>query len=135
MPMQWVPAMLGQIAGQRTRCRLCPHYCSLAPGQVGACKVRRASVEGGLETATFATSVVHTDAIERKPFFHFRPGTPTVTLAAPGCSFRCDYCVNFRISQYGRDDEAEWGATPVDVDRIVDQAAAIGGCVALSYTE
>jgi len=96
--------------------------------------VRRGAV-GGLETATFATSVAHVDAVERKPFFHFRPGSSTVTIAAPGCSFRCDYCVNFRISQYGRDDESEWHAVEAEPARIVDRAAAIGGCVALSYTE
>jgi len=90
---------------------------------------------GGLETATFASSVAHIDAVERKPFFHYRPGTPVITLAAPGCSFRCEYCVNFRISQYGRDDESEWNADPVDAAGIVARAAALGGSVALSYTE
>lgn len=107
----------------------------LDPGQVGACKVRRGSPGGGLETATFASSVAHVDAVERKPFFHYRPGTPTITLAAPGCSFRCDYCVNFRISQYGRDDESAWNGLPVDPAEIVARAAALGGSVALSYTE
>ncbi len=107
----------------------------LDPGQVGVCKVRRGSAGGGLETATFASSVTHIDAMERKPFFHYRPGTPTITLAAPGCSFRCDYCVNFRISQYGRDDESVWNVHPVEADEIVARAAAMGGAVALSYTE
>lgn len=118
-----------------TRCHLCPHHCLLGPGQVGACQVRRGVAGGGLETATFASSVAHVDAVERKPFFHYRPGTPVITLAAPGCSFRCDYCVNFRISQYGRDDESVWEADPVDAARIVARAAALGGSVALSYTE
>ena len=120
---------------QKTRCHLCPHYCQLSPGQVGACKVRRGATGGGLETATFASSVTHVDSVERKPFFHYRPGTPTVTLAAPGCSFRCDYCVNFRISQFGRDDESVWSARPVDIGEVLAQAAALGGSVALSYTE
>ncbi|TCO52892.1 pyruvate formate lyase activating enzyme [Actinocrispum wychmicini] len=97
--------------------------------------MRRGSADGGLETATFASSVAHVDTVERKPFFHYRPGTSTVTLAAPGCSFRCDYCVNFRISQYGRDDESVWNANAVDPADIVGQAAAMGGNVALSYTE
>jgi pyruvate formate lyase activating enzyme len=88
-----------------------------------------------METATFASAVVHVDAVERKPLYHFHPGSPTVTLAAPGCSFRCDYCVNFRISQYGRDDASTWGAQSVDAGSIVTRAAALGGCVALSYSE
>lgn len=119
-----------------TRCGLCPHGCVLDPGQAGVCKVRRGAPSGdGVETATFASAVRHVDAVERKPLFHYRPGAPTVTLAAPGCSFRCDYCVNFRISQYGRDDESTWHADPVDTGDVVGQAAALGGCVALSYTE
>lgn len=133
--MEWVPGVLAEVTERGTRCHLCPHHCMLDSGQVGVCKVRRGSAGGGLETATFASSVAHVDAVERKPFFHYRPGTPTVTLAAPGCSFRCDYCVNFRISQYGRDDESVWNARPIDPGEIVARAAALGGSVALSYTE
>ncbi|MDG6101429.1 radical SAM protein [Dactylosporangium aurantiacum] len=134
-PGRWMPGVLGERTPRGTRCRLCPHHCVLSAGQVGACKVRRGAAGGGIETVTFASSVRHVDAVERKPFFHYRPGTPTVTLAAPGCSFRCDYCVNYRISQYGRDDEAGWGAAPVDTAAVVAQAAAAGAAVALSYTE
>jgi pyruvate formate lyase activating enzyme len=133
--MRWTPALLGEATARGTRCRLCPHACVLDAGQVGACKVRRGGPEGGLETATFASSVMHVDAVERKPFFHYRPGTQTVTLAAPGCSFRCDYCINFRLSQYGRDDESAWGADAVDVDGVLAKAASLGGSVALSYSE
>ncbi|HET9893896.1 MAG TPA: radical SAM protein [Streptosporangiaceae bacterium] len=131
----WRQAVLAEATSRGARCTLCPHYCRLQPGQAGVCKVRRGSAQGGIETSTFASSVIHEDAIERKPFFHFRPGTQTLTLAAPGCSFRCDYCVNFRISQFGRDDEAPWTAKPVDAEAIVARAAAAGSCLALSYTE
>jgi pyruvate formate lyase activating enzyme len=133
--VKWKPAVLAEVTERGTRCRLCPHACVLAPGQVGACKVRRGSADGGIETATFASSVMHVDAVERKPLFHYRPGTPTITLAAPGCSFRCDYCVNFRISQYGRDDASAWSAHPVEAGEVVARAAAVGGSVALSYSE
>lgn len=88
-----------------------------------------------METATFATSVTHTDAVERKPFYHYRPGARALTLAAPGCSFRCDYCVNHRLSQYGREDDIPWDAQPVDVSQVIEAAAAERACVALSYTE
>ncbi|MFI6839384.1 AmmeMemoRadiSam system radical SAM enzyme [Nonomuraea africana] len=132
--MRWTPAILHSPAGERVRCDLCPHRCALAPGQVGACKVRRGAA-GGMETATFATSVAHTDAVERKPFFHYRPGALALTLAAPGCSFRCDYCVNHPLSQYGREEGPAWEAAPVDVPEVVAAAAARGACVALSYSE
>lgn len=133
--MRWVSAVLGEVTERGTRCRLCPHACVLRPEQVGACKVRRGALAGGLETTTFASSVFHVDTVEKKPLFHYRPGTAAITLAAPGCSFRCDYCVNFRISQFGRDDAAVWNAAPVEPADIVARAAAVGGCVALSYTE
>jgi pyruvate formate lyase activating enzyme len=88
-----------------------------------------------LETATFASSVRHWDTVERKPLYHFRPGTPCLTLAAPGCTFACDYCINHRMSQYGREDSVPWDAEPVDPAEVVAEAAARGGCVAISYTE
>jgi pyruvate formate lyase activating enzyme len=88
-----------------------------------------------METATFSSAVRHVGQVERKPLYHFRPGTQTLTLAAPGCTFRCDYCINHRISQYGREADVPWHAEPVDVRAVVDEAAALGASVSLSYTE
>lgn len=133
--MDWTPATLYRPAGgDRLRCELCPFACELADGETGRCNVRRRRGDR-LETATFATSVVHADAVERKPLYHYRPGTMTRTLAAPGCTFRCNYCVNHRMSQYGRSDGFGWTARPVEVDAIIADAAANGACVALSYSE
>lgn len=89
-----------------------------------------------METATFGSSVRHFDAVERKPFFHFRPGTQVLTLAAPGCTFRCTYCINHRMSQYGREtDVLAWDASPVDPAEAVRAAADAGASIGLSYTE
>jgi pyruvate formate lyase activating enzyme len=131
----WTPAMLASPATDGAlRCDLCPHACLLAPAQTGVCAVRRNS-GGRLETATFAASVSHLDAIERKPLYHARPGTRVLTLGAPGCSFRCNYCVNHRLSQFGRSDGAAWTASPVVAADIVADAAAAGAAVGLSYAE
>jgi pyruvate formate lyase activating enzyme len=113
---------------------LCPHACRLADDQVGACRVRRRRGER-METATFATSVEHLDAVERKPFYHYRPGTLALTLAAPGCSFACDYCQNFRLSQFGRSAEAPWRTVAVDPAALARRAADRGAALALSYSE
>lgn len=130
----WVPARFYRAEGPRLRCTLCPHACSLADGEVGACHVRRRS--GGLiETASFAAAVRHWDPVERKPLYHFRPGTLTLTLAAPGCSFHCAYCQNYRISQVGRVAEAARHAEPVDPGPTVDAAASRRASIALSYSE
>ena len=89
-----------------------------------------------METATVASSVRHFDAVERKPFFHFRPGSHVLTLAAPGCTFRCTYCINHRMSQFGREtDVIGWDASPVDPAEVVRTAAAAGASIGLSYTE
>lgn len=88
-----------------------------------------------METATFATSVWHLDNIERKPLYHFRPGSRALTLASPGCSFRCGYCQNYRLSQFGRHPEAAWSARPVDLENVVAEAEAADGIIAFSYSE
>jgi pyruvate formate lyase activating enzyme len=133
-PSRWAPADFYHADGAALRCTLCPHACALADGETGACRVRRRA-GGRLETATFATAVRHLDAVERKPLYHYRPGSRALTLAAPGCSFTCHYCANYRLSQYGRLPEAAWGAEPVDAEAVVAEAAGHGAAVALSYSE
>ncbi len=133
-PSRWKPARFFRGYGERMLCTLCPHACVLSDGETGLCRVRRRRGEQ-LETATFATSVRHLDAVERKPLYHYRPGTKTLTLAAPGCSFACHYCQNYRLSQYGRIDEAPWRGEAVDVEAVITEAAAQGAAIALSYSE
>ncbi|GAA1416762.1 radical SAM protein [Catellatospora coxensis] len=88
-----------------------------------------------MQTATHSISVIHRDAVERKPFFHYRPGRSTITIAAPGCTFSCSYCVNYRLSQYGRPDSQEWTGEIADVEAVVADAATEQAIIALSYTE
>jgi pyruvate formate lyase activating enzyme len=132
--MQWAPAAFYRAEGADLVCTLCPHECRLGDGEVGACQVRRRTA-ARLETATFATTVRHIDPVERKPFYHFRPGSRVLTLAAPGCTFACHYCQNYRISQFGRVPEIAWSAEEVDPVEIVESAAGQGLSIALSYSE
>jgi pyruvate formate lyase activating enzyme len=132
--MHWIPADFFELAGDGILCTLCPHACELADGEVGFCQVRRRQGDR-MQTATWATSVTHWGPIERKPLFHFRPGTQTLTIASPGCSFACHYCQNYRISQFGRVPEAEWSATPVEPQALIEQARMQRGAIALSYSE
>jgi pyruvate formate lyase activating enzyme len=127
--------MFGEPAGSgRVRCTLCPFRCVLADGQAGVCKVRRNDA-GTLRTATYTAGVVHLTAVERKPFYHVRPGAQVLTVAGPGCSFRCDYCINYRISQYGRDDAAPWLGEPALPAELAARAAAAGALLGMSYSE
>ncbi|WP_433830880.1 AmmeMemoRadiSam system radical SAM enzyme [Actinoplanes sp. CA-015351] len=132
--MQWTRATLYTKRGDRIRCDLCPLRCMLKDGEAGVCAVRRRNGDR-METATFASTIQHVDANERKPFFHFRPGGRSLTLAAPGCTFACGYCINHRLSQYGREDSVAWTAQPVDPAEVVGRAVAEQADICFSYTE
>ncbi|GAB4562744.1 MAG: AmmeMemoRadiSam system radical SAM enzyme [Haliangiales bacterium] len=137
----WRPASFQRRTDHGQLCTLCPHGCTLSAGDVGRCRVRRGSrgdaSEGDtvIETATFATSVTHILPVERKPLYHVRPGRPVLTLAAPGCTFRCSYCQNFRISQYGQDPQVPWSARSISADEIVTRALAADAEIGFSYAE
>lgn len=132
---QWLPAVLTTPLGARhVRCELCPFRCEIAEGRAGACKVRR-NRGGVVETVTGTVAVQHLDAIERKPLYHVLPGSRVLTIAAPGCTFRCSYCVNHRLSQYGRDPEAQWTGEPARPAGLIAEALAHGAAIGMSYTE
>ena len=132
--VNWSPAAFYRPEGPAVRCTLCPHACLLDEGQAGRCHVRRRNGLG-LETRTMATAVEHWDPVERKPLYHYRPGSTALTLAAPGCTFSCRYCQNYRLSQFGRDPAADGEAKPVQPAELVAKAAAAGAAIALSYSE
>ncbi len=117
-------------------CTLCPYECRLGPEESGRCHVRRATTTGeGMETATFVVAVVHTDPIERKTLYHYRPGLKVLTLAAPGCTFTCSYCINHRLSQWGHVPELPWVASRIDPDTVAATAAEHGVALGFSYSE
>lgn len=132
--VNWKRASFFHREADALRCTLCAHACLLEEGATGQCWVRRRA-GSVLETATFATTVRHFTPLERKPLYHFQPGRPALTLGAPGCSFRCAFCENHRLSQWGRSAEAESSAQPVEPERIVADAVAAGAVIALSYSE
>jgi pyruvate formate lyase activating enzyme len=80
------------------QCVLCPHHCRIAPGKQGICGVREN--EGGkLYSLIYAAcSSVADDPIEKKPLYHFYPGSRVLSLGSVGCTFRCEHCQNFTIS-------------------------------------
>ncbi|MFP3903701.1 MAG: radical SAM protein, partial [Armatimonadota bacterium] len=88
-----------RLAGGAVQCMLCPNNCTLHKGQVGICRVREN--EGGrLYTRVYGyTARVRGDAMEKSPFYHFLPGTSTVSLGTVGCNLRCLYCQNWQITQ------------------------------------
>jgi pyruvate formate lyase activating enzyme len=128
-------AMLWSSAEGRTvRCRLCSHQCVVPEGKIGVCGVRE-NVGGKLKTHTYDKIVaLHVDPIEKKPLFHVLPGTASLSIAAPGCNFRCAFCQNWRISQSPR--EGRMTSQPAETlsPKQVVAAAVRNRCASISYT-
>lgn len=87
--------------GERIVCDICPVHCALREGDVGICRGRK--VEGGRLIATNYCQVAasHRDPIEKKPLYHFLPGSEIWSVGPNGCNFRCVWCQNCDISQFG----------------------------------
>ena len=99
----------------KVRCGLCPHSCLIAEGNRGLCGVRE-NREGRLRSLIFGlASSIHPDPIEKKPLFHFLPGTTSISFGSIGCNLFCRHCQNFAISRakFGQFDLTE--ITPEDV--------------------
>jgi pyruvate formate lyase activating enzyme len=80
-------------------CRLCPHHCRLRPDQTGICGVRT-NTGDEIELMTYGIiSGYALDPVEKKPLYHFFPGTNILSLGSYGCNMKCDFCQNYHISQ------------------------------------
>ena len=92
-------AILWDHEGDRIRCHVCPNACLIADGGRGVCGVRE-NHGGVLKALTYGlVSSVAVDPIEKKPVFHYRPGTRVLSLGSAGCSMRCGHCQNWQISR------------------------------------
>ncbi|HKK40826.1 MAG TPA: AmmeMemoRadiSam system radical SAM enzyme [Bacteroidales bacterium] len=84
---------------EKIECRVCPHYCRLGEGKTGICGVRR-NKGNEIELLTYGViSALALDPVEKKPLYHFYPGTNIMSVGSYGCNMRCDFCQNFHISQ------------------------------------
>lgn len=119
----------------RVRCHLCAHYCVIADGKKGVCHVRE-NRGGVLYTLVYGRTISqHVDPIEKKPLYHFLPGSLAYSVATPGCNFRCQWCQNWEISQMPREQDLISGyeASP---EKIIKSALDTGShSIAYTYTE
>jgi pyruvate formate lyase activating enzyme len=122
-------------AENRVRCGLCAHRCRIDPGARGICGVRE-NREGVLYSLVYGAIIAeNVDPIEKKPLFHFLPGSRSFSIAAAGCNFRCSFCQNHDISQMPRERGQIVGRerTPAEA---VEQALRSGSrSIAYTYTE
>lgn len=83
----------------KVKCSLCRHRCTIKPGKRGFCMVRE-NQDGILRTLVYdKIAAVNIDSIEKKPLFHFAPGSRAFSFGTMGCNFRCSFCQNYQLSQ------------------------------------
>ena len=127
-------AVLWKHEDRKIRCFLCSWRCLIPDGGFGRCRVRR-HIHGVLYSLVYdKICAAASDPIEKKPLFHFYPGTQSFSIATPGCNFQCAFCQNWQISQMPVDYEIEGSAyTP----KQIVQAAIDANCasIACTYTE
>jgi pyruvate formate lyase activating enzyme len=121
-----------KLPENRVRCRLCAHRCTITDGHMGLCQVRE-NRGGTLYTLVYGRTISQAvDPIEKKPLYHFRPGSLSFSMATPGCNFRCEWCQNWEISQMPREQHLI-GGQPATPEQIVDRARR-AGCRSIAYT-
>jgi len=114
-------------------CDLCHHRCRISPSRHGTCGVR-SNRHGKLETEVYGEVIAaHIDPIEKKPLFHFLPGSQSFSMATIGCNFRCSFCQNWQISQSSKKQSADFSGRKMAPREIV-LAAKEQGCRSISYT-
>lgn len=114
------------------QCFLCAHQCVIQNEHLGVCKVRK-NQGRRLQSLNYGRLIAaHADPVEKKPLYHFLPGTKTFSIAAPGCNFRCDWCQNWEISQV--DPLHDYARMPVTMPKTVIEQAINAGCESIAYT-
>jgi len=116
----------------KAQCCLCNWRCLISDGKLGHCRVRK-NIDGQLYSLNYnKVCAANADPIEKKPLFHFQPGSKSFSIAAPGCNFRCEFCQNWQISQMAFE-ATQLDGKAIDPGRIV-QAAFRTQCKSIAYT-
>ncbi len=114
----------------KVRCFLCNWRCVISDGKAGHCAVRK-NIDGVLYSLVYdRVCAANDDPVEKKPLFHFQPGTRSFSVSTPGCNFRCGFCQNWRISQIV---EGAIEGQPYSPEQLVT-AAVRSGCSSIAYT-
>ena len=120
---------------KKVRCNACNHRCVIAQGKRGICGVRE-NQDGTLYSLVYGKIIAeHIDPIEKKPLYHFMPGTFSLSIATVGCNFRCLHCQNADISQISKErpEDVEILGENLSPEKIVKHALD-NKCPSISYT-
>ncbi|MCD6371502.1 MAG: AmmeMemoRadiSam system radical SAM enzyme [Candidatus Aenigmarchaeota archaeon] len=128
-------AMLWESAeNKKVKCKLCSRRCIIGENQVGFCLVRK-NVNGILYSLNYGKLIAaNPDPIEKKPLFHFLPGSYAFSIASAGCNFRCFFCQNWQISQVYREGLASEIVGEEYTPQQVINLALSYKCKSISYT-
>lgn len=119
-----------KLENKKVKCELCPWFCAIAPDKKGKCRARK-NIDGKLYSVVYGKPCsVAIDPIEKKPFFHFHPGTRTVSVATASCNLACDHCQNWEISQADPEETYSENLSPKE---LVEMALE-KDCQGISYT-
>lgn len=124
-----------KLPEHRVRCHLCAHRCLIKAGRTGICHVRE-NHDGVLYTLVYERAVSrHLDPVEKKPLYHFYPGSTAYSVATPGCNVHCRWCQNWTIAQMPREYQMIAGER-IAPAALVDAATRAGArSIAYTYTE
>lgn len=122
-----------KLSNKIVRCLLCPKYCTVKNGNIGFCRARK-NINGEYYTLVHSNPcAVHIDPIEKKPLFHFLPGTTTLSFATAGCNFTCKNCQNWNISQASPEETDNVEISPAKMVELALQYKT--PTIAYTYTE
>jgi len=126
-----------KLKDKSVRCLACAHYCQIAPDGFGICGTRQ-NQNGKLVSRVYGhVAAIHVDPIEKKPLYHFMPGSEILSIGTLGCNFRCPWCQNWDISQATkqRNKPKNWGQK-ISPEEIVELAKKYKTpAVAYTYNE
>jgi len=122
-----------KLPGRRVKCTLCPRECQVDDMERGYCGVRE-NRGGEYYTLVFGRPcTMHVDPVEKKPLFHFLPGSQIFSLATVGCNVNCKFCQNWQISQIRPEQEKSYDAPPETIVQLTQQNSS--PAIASTYTE
>jgi len=123
--------LYARLKNRQVHCQLCAHSCKIPEGKFGFCRVRQ-NISGILYTHNYAKlAAVNIDPVEKKPLYHFFPGTLTFSIASAGCNFRCGFCQNWEISQFNFDHQ--YRNEDFSPDKVIKLALG-NNCRSIAYT-
>lgn len=124
-----------KVEDRKVRCYLCSQHCIIPPGKRGICAVRE-NIDGTLFSLVYGKIIArHIDPIEKKPLFHFYPGSRSYSIATVGCNFKCLHCQNYDISQYPKKHPDIPGEEMTPEQVVRDAEITNSNSISYTYTE